>query len=427
MKYIAVFWESLTNLGINDQFSHENKSKIKVCNQSLAVGLFSQILLLVSNILNNLPFLSGLGVILLVALMLYFNYIDKFQLTQLMINILFPFVLVLLGVLYGKNSGVQYNFLIFITTGVFFNQKLILKLLFILYNFALYIYLRYYWTNYESIYSDETAEFSQDVGFFSTAIIIILLIILFENQNNKYDDENQILLNSLEKNNTEIMKVNQELERFAYIASHDLKTPLRTILGYIKLIEKSLDTNNIKNIKKFFEEIKKGTLQMNDLIKSTLEYSRINNNIDIELTNINLNEVISSIKHAYINDESIEITSNQLPIIYSEEHQVFSLFQNLIENGIKYNKQSKKTIKINYQKKGNSHLIKITDNGIGIDKKYHNQIFTMFKRLHTKQQYDGTGLGLAICEKVVAKMNGKIWIESKVGVGTTFFIELPID
>ena len=101
-----------------------------------------------------------------------------------------------------------------------------------------------------------------------------------------------------------------------------------------------------------------------------------------------------------------------------------AIFQNLIENGVKYNEQSKKNIHISSTTETDKYLIQIEDNGIGIDEKYHNQIFTMFKRLHTNQQYEGTGLGLAICEKVVTKMNGKIWFESEVGVGTSFFVEL---
>jgi signal transduction histidine kinase len=428
MKYVINIWNFFSNIGVNEQVSPKNRKRIKICNQSLTIALLAQVLLLVSNLLNSNPegYLPGISVISLILALLYLNYRDKFQITQLIINILLPLVLLTLGILYGKEGGVEYNFMIFIMTALFFNQKVILKFFFIIYNFSLYLYLQFYWTNYKSIFADKTAEFSQEIGFFSTAIIIVFLLFFYENENENYDQKNQKLLGSLEKNNSDLINANKELERFAYIASHDLKTPLRTIVGYTKLIEKDLNKDNSSNrLDRYFEEIKKGAIQMNDLIKSTLEYSYINsNNTDTAPAYIDLNQIVNNIKNAYINDESIIIITDQLPTIYGEENHFFSLFQNLVENGIKYNKQSEKKINITYYDLTDNHLIKVEDNGIGIDKKYHDQIFTMFKRLHTNQQYEGTGLGLAICEKIVAKMNGKIWLESEVGVGTTFFVEL---
>jgi signal transduction histidine kinase len=430
MTYVINIWNFFSNLGVNEQVSQKNRRRIKICNQSLTIALLAQVLLLASNLLDSNPegYLPGMSIIFLISALLYLNYSHKFQITQLTINILLPLVLLTLGILYGKEGGIEYNFMIFIMTALFFNQKAILKILFIIYNFSLYLYLQFYWTNYKSIFADKTAEFSQEIGFLSTAIIIVFLLFFYENENENYDKENQKLLGSLEKNNADLMNANKELERFAYIASHDLKTPLRTIVGYTKLIEKDLDKDhNSDRLNRYFEEIKKGAIQMNDLIKSTLEYSYISNNTnntDIELAYIDLNQVVANITNAYINDASVVITTDQFPTIRGEENQFFSLFQNLIENGIKYNEQSEKKINLTYYDLTDSHLIKVEDNGIGIDEKYHDQIFTMFKRLHTNQQYEGTGLGLAICEKLVAKMNGKIWFESEVGVGTTFFVAL---
>lgn len=313
--------------------------------------------------------------------------------------------------------------MIFATAALFFSKRTITKFLFVIYDIGLYFFLRYYWENYESIMAGELTDFEQDISFVTSITIIIVLLFFSLKENENFNKKNQLLLDSLEKNNQELKYANEGLERFAYIASHDLKTPLRTIIGYTELIERDYKKENMKNFQAYFGEIKKGSLQMNDLIKSTLEYSRLNSS-EIDKTPINLNEIIESIKNAYTNDDTVFITSDSLPTILGEENQLLSLFQNLIENGIKYNQNTKKEIQINSKTLADKYLIEVKDNGIGINKKYHDQIFTMFKRLHTKQQYEGTGLGLAICEKVVAKMNGKIWIESEVGVGTSFFVEL---
>jgi signal transduction histidine kinase len=174
----------------------------------------------------------------------------------------------------------------------------------------------------------------------------------------------------------------------------------------------------------YFGQIKQGALQMNDLIQTTLEYSRVNH-IDNEKAAINLNKAIKGIQNSYANNPNINITFAGLPTIFAEESQVISLFQNLIENGLKYNEQPFKTVEINCENSTNKYFITVKDNGIGIPKEFHEQIFTMFKRLHTNQQYEGTGLGLAICAKIIDKMNGQISLKSKVGKGTTFIIELP--
>ena len=118
------------------------------------------------------------------------------------------------------------------------------------------------------------------------------------------------------------------------------------------------------------------------------------------------------------------IEKGDLPTILAEAGQMILLFQNLIENGLKYNQNPNKIVQISSNSTSKKTLITVKDNGIGINKEYHEQIFNMLKRLHTSHEYEGTGLGLAICKKIVDRMNAKIWLESEKGKGTTFFIEL---
>jgi signal transduction histidine kinase len=425
LKKIIILWEALSNIGIDNQVSQVERKKIRVLNQTIIIALGSQFFACINYLINFelLIMTIGFGIISLILFLLYLNYIKKFQLARNFVNGIIPLLLVCLGMLYGEGIGIQYNLIIFVTTALFFSQRLITKLSFVIYDVALYFFLRYYWNNYDSLMTPELTNFEQDIAFVATVAIIIVLLFFSLKENEDFNKKNQLLLDSLERNNKELKRANEGLERFAYIASHDLKTPLRTIIGYTQLIQRDYKEDNDEIFNRYFEEIKKGSLQMNDLIKSTLEYSRLNSS-EIDKRLIDLNQIMESIKNAYINNSNVFISYNYLPIILGEENQILSLFQNLIENGVKYNEQSKKNIHISSTTETDKYLIQIEDNGIGIDEKYHNQIFTMFKRLHTNQQYEGTGLGLAICEKVVTKMNGKIWFESEVGVGTSFFVEL---
>jgi signal transduction histidine kinase len=358
-------------------------------------------------------------------LFLYFlNYKKYYETAQILVNTLFPLMMLILGVCYGEATGTEYNLIIFITTAFFFHKKTITKFSLAIYNIFIYFFLRYYWATHVSMFAYIVTPITEPITFIMAAAATITVVFTFLKENEKYDKKNEDLLQNLAKNNEELKIANQELERFAYIASHDLKTPLRTILGYTELLERDFNKGKIDDFPTYFAQIKQGTLQMNDLIKTTLEYSRINH-IDNDKSWIDLNTVVENIQNAYANNQNVKITFEDLPIIYAEENQILSLFQNLIENGFKYNEQTLKTIEVSHESTTDKYLISIKDNGIGIPEQFHDQIFTMFKRLHTNQQYEGTGLGLAICEKIIDNMNGKISISSIVKEGTTFHIELP--
>lgn len=427
LKYLQSWWETISNIGISDddEIPYIEQKKVKVLNQGIAIGILFQAIVSSSYVLGFKVegLLISVLVIVLLFILSFLNSKKRYKTTQLLVNILFPFVMMVLGVLYGNTTGIQYNLIIFIMTAFFFQQTNIIKFSLTVYNISIYFILRYYWANYESMFADIVSPITEPITFITSVIITITIVFTFLKENEKFTEKNQLLLQSLAENNAELKTVNEELERFAYIASHDLKTPLRTISGYIKLLERDFDKGKMDNFPIYFREITNGAMQMNNLIKTTLEYSRISH-IEDEKTWIDLNVAMKSIQNAYANEEHIQITFVDLPTIYGEENQILSLFQNLIENGLKYNEQVQKTIDITCETSTDKYLFIIKDNGIGIAEQFHEQIFTMFKRLHANQKYEGTGLGLAICAKIIANLNGRIWLESEVGKGTTFFVEL---
>lgn len=423
---IRKLWETLSNIGVYEDISYMEQKKVKVLNQGIIIGILFQIIVSCSYLINLKieGLLIGFVVIGLLLFLFFLNFKKYYETAQILVNTLFPFVMLILGIYYGEATGIEYNLIIFVTTAFFFHKKTITKFSLAIYNVLIYLFLNYYWETYNSLFADVVTPITEPITFITAVAATITVVFTFLKENEKYDEKNQDLLQNLAKNNEELKIANQELERFAYVASHDLKTPLRTILGYTELLERDFNKGKIDNFLTYFAQIKQGTLQMNDLIKTTLEYSRINH-IDNDNSWIDLNEVVENIQNAYINNPNIKVTFANLPTIFAEENQVLSLFQNLIENGLKYNEQTLKTIEISHQSTTDKYLISIKDNGIGIPEQFHDQIFTMFKRLHTNQQYEGTGLGLAICEKIIDNMNGKISISSIVGEGTTFHIELP--
>lgn len=218
---------------------------------------------------------------------------------------------------------------------------------------------------------------------------------------------------------------NQELEQFAYVASHDLQEPLRTVSSYIDLISKRYKNKLDKEAEEFINFALDGTNRMKILIQDLLNYSRITTeanpfeSIDSEdilimaLDNLNVT----------IKETGTEITHSPLPTILADQSQLIRLFQNLIGNAIKYN-QNQPKIHVSAKKKDNQWVFAFKDNGIGIDPKFQDRIFGVFQRLHGRDEYSGTGIGLAVCKKIVERHGGKIWVDSKQNVGSTFYFTL---
>lgn len=217
---------------------------------------------------------------------------------------------------------------------------------------------------------------------------------------------------------------NEQLEQFSFIASHDLQEPLRTIISFIKLLE--TENNFDSDSKKYIKFISESTNRMTDLISSLLEYSKIGVNQELKL--IDCSDLVSDVVHdidSKIQEYNAEITFEKLPKLFGYEIELRQLFQNLISNAIKFSKKEvKPKIVVKSLKRDSYWLFSVSDNGIGIERKYFKKIFSVFQRLHTRNEYEGTGIGLSNCLKIIQLHKGEIWVESEAGEGSTFYFTI---
>jgi len=234
-------------------------------------------------------------------------------------------------------------------------------------------------------------------------------------------DQMKALVEDLERSN-------RDLDDYTYAVSHDLKAPLRTIEVFSAfLLEDQLDKLDDQG-KEYLRRMNQASTRMKTLIDELLLLSRIGRK-GTEVTRINLNELLQEIINDLeptISERNVEIIVDDLPSILTQKVWMRQLFLNLLSNGIKFNKSKTPTIKVGCEEAEKELVFSIEDNGIGIAKKYQEQIFKLFQRLHSLDEYPGTGAGLAICKKIVESFGGRIWVESEPSAGSTFYFTIPV-
>ena len=230
----------------------------------------------------------------------------------------------------------------------------------------------------------------------------------------------------------ELERSNAELEQFAYVSSHDLQEPLRTIASFTQLLQRRYEGKLDEDADEFMDYIVEAAKRMKEQIEGLLEYSRVGTKgeefkpVDMNLI---LNQTIQNLS-ASIKEINANIKIDELPEVMGDENQLQRAFQNLISNAIKFKKQEeplKIHIFANKDIYNKEYVFGVQDNGIGIEEQYSERIFTIFQRLHTRDIYEGTGIGLSIVKRIIERHGGHIWVESEFGVGSTFYFTIPVE
>ena len=229
------------------------------------------------------------------------------------------------------------------------------------------------------------------------------------------------------ENNAALEKSNEELKQFAYVASHDLQEPLRKVNSFCQLLSDEYSDQLDDDAKSYIRYAVDGATRMRNLVADLLEYSRVETQgkplVPVDAGDA-CSEAIEILRFA-IEENYAKITVEPLPTIQADRLQLIRLFQNLIGNAIKYRGESLPEIQIRVEEQSHDWVISIQDNGIGMESQYYERIFVMFQRLHARDEYSGTGIGLAICKRIVDRLNGRLWVESDPGIGSTFFLSVP--
>lgn len=232
---------------------------------------------------------------------------------------------------------------------------------------------------------------------------------------------------ALEASNVELSRSNSELQQFAYVASHDLQEPLRSVSSCLQLLKKRCAGNLDARADEFIAHAVAGSHRMRDLIDDLLMLSRVDaatvNLVPTDSAAV-LEQVRANLAHS-IEESGARLIHEGLPIVNASPRMLVQLFQNLVSNAIKFRGDSAPVVQVTAKSYGGQWIFSVTDQGIGIEPQHFDRIFRLFQRLHTRDEYAGTGIGLAICQKIVERHGGRIWVESSSGHGSTFFFTIP--
>lgn len=237
------------------------------------------------------------------------------------------------------------------------------------------------------------------------------------------------LINQLEQANQQLSRSNHDLEQFARTASHDLKEPLRTISSYAQLLERRYGSQLEERGQRYLNHILNSAHRSQALIKDLFTYAQLDSR-GIEIVPVDLNHLLDEVLGILsepIDNQGARIVYGSLPTVSADFSQLSQVFQNLLSNSLKFCPiDIAPYIEITAEQQSQHWLISVKDNGIGIDPKYQERIFSVFQRLHLKEEFEGTGIGLSICKKVVEQHRGQIWVESTLGKGANFCFTLPL-
>ena len=266
----------------------------------------------------------------------------------------------------------------------------------------------------------------QNAALHETQKQLLEVNILLENNNLILGSKNE----EIALKNKQLENSNEDLENFAYVASHDLKEPLRMINSYTALLKRRYNSVLDETGQEFMFFVTDAAKRMNVLLDDLLNYSRVGKNGTMDnMTNVNdVLLIVQSNLSRRLEEENgvIHIQKDNIPTILSNHTQLVQLFQNIISNALKFRGERDPVVLVDCKIKNGQHIFSVKDNGIGIAPEHQERVFEMFKRLHTRDEYEGTGIGLSTCKKIVQKHGGEIWLESEHGVGTTFFFSIPV-
>ncbi len=271
--------------------------------------------------------------------------------------------------------------------------------------------------------------FETGLAFLAVANVAVFVTVVWGSVVSLYrmDTKRRRAERELQETAAKLARSNADLEQFAYVASHDLKEPLRAISGSVQVLQGRLQPQMEPELEELIHHTVDGANRMQTLIDDLLTYSRLTTREEpLEPTDMGgvLREAMANLEVALRESRAV-VTNDALPVVRADRTQMVQVLQNLLANALKYRSERTPKIHVGAEDAGPEWIVSVRDNGIGIAPQYADRIFKIFQRLHTRKDYPGTGIGLAVCKKVVERHGGRIWVESEPEEGSTFFFALP--
>lgn len=423
---ITELWRKGAQIGIHDGLEEREQIKVRMMNQLAMITMITDLLLLVvRNALGDHFFLRTFVTISFVFVSLYLNHKRLYNLTRHLACMLFPIWVGIIVMFYEGQSGEGYIFILcFILAFIQYEGQFFFKTLSIFLIVIVSLVSGIYAIEFTPEISKQSTPYSTLILFAASVIIVGFILTFYQTDILKFQKQKDNFVKRLKNKNT-------ELERFAYITSHDLKEPVRNIGSFAGLIKWKIQNKkfNPSTDSELLVEIESAATRMSSMIESILKFSKLDQE-ELSKEEVDLDDIINQIKESHrqlLNNKNVRLNHGDLPVLFGNRIFLSLLFQNLIENAIRYNESSRPEIKIDSKLKDEKIEITISDNGIGIEEKYKEYIFEPFRRIHNRSKYEGSGLGLSICKKIVESHSGEIEVESELGKGSKFHISLPIN
>lgn len=431
---VKKFFNTLFTLGITDNVPFREAKLIRFTNM-LSVMIVIGILLYIPYSIATGSYLLALIEIIdaaMVASALWFAHKKYFNASKFILIGVVDIFIYINACYIGHEANIQHfyvliNIVPFLVFRLNQYKHILLSVVMTIGFFVLYQFTYHYWIPYNLPL--EIQHGTNTIGTWLDFVLFAAGIYLLAKNNFDIEEELAASFVTLKSQAIELKRSNEDLEQFAYIISHDLRVPLRNIINFLTLLERRHSNDLSKEGKEFIHFSVSGSKRMEQLIEDMLAYSRVGRNLPSPQP-VDVNEVLKTIQFemkdkALAANQKIKVQGTMPTLLGVHSTMIYHVFQNLISNGLKFNKNNSPEVVVKAQENATHYIFTVTDNGIGIPMKFKDKLFQMFKRLHSDSEFQGTGIGLAICKKIVNFYEGEIWFESEEGKGTSFMFTVP--